>query len=97
MRSENLMQFDSNNEKISFPDFDNAAYYICGKKSLELLKCVKWITISNIDTFSNKTVKAGDWNGKPIFYSSVIPENEMIGLNKTKECEEKIVYSSIIG
>lgn len=55
MRSENLMQFDSNNEEISFPDFDNADYYICGKKYLELIKCVKWI--SNIDTFLIKLLK----------------------------------------
>lgn len=94
---EDFKRFNSFNKKSSFPDFENADYFICGKESLELLKCVKGITINNVDTSSNKTIKAGDWNGKPIFYSSAIPENEMIGLNKAKEDGAKIVYGSILG
>lgn len=82
---ESLKKLFPFNKKSSFPDFENADYYICGKESLELLKCVKGITINDVDTSSNKTVKVGDWNGKPIFYNPSVPKNEIIGLNKPKD------------
>lgn len=87
----------SNEEVLA--DFAETDRYICGKKVLAYLRLVSndKIVIEADPLDLSTTTKVGTFNDKPLFYSPQVPDEQILGINKSKEVEGGVCYGPILG